>query len=219
MSTMSCPGGAPPRGGLKGYLVRQFGAPEGLAGRLAGMVMRHRASNRRRNEWTVDLMRLSPGHRVLELGYGPGYALELVCARLTGGGQAFGIDRSEVMRAAAARANSGALAEGRLRLFCGSVEWEALEREPALQGPFDRVYSVNVWPFWERPVQVFAALSGRLAPGGQVLTTVQPRFGAGSDATARQIAAQMQQAGLTGIRTETLPDIEPPAICVIGGSD
>ncbi len=219
MSTISCPGGTPPRGGLKGYLVRQFGAPEGPVGRLAGLVMRHRASNRRRNEWTVDLMRLSPGHRVLELGYGPGYALQLVCARLGPEGQALGLDRSEVMRDAAARANADAFAEGRLRLFCGSVEWEALDREPALQGPFDRIYSVNVWPFWELPAQVYAGLAERLAPGGWVLTTVQPRFGAGPDATAKLIATQMQRAGLSGLRTETLPDIEPPAICVIGGRD
>ena len=33
----------------------QFGRPTGLGGRMAGWVMAHRSSNRRRNAWAVSL--------------------------------------------------------------------------------------------------------------------------------------------------------------------
>ncbi len=62
-------------GAIVRYLVSQFGNPRGLVGRLAGEFMARRPSNRARNLWTVDLLELRPHHRVLEIGYGPGFAI------------------------------------------------------------------------------------------------------------------------------------------------
>jgi hypothetical protein len=61
---------ATPSGGrwLHRYLIKQFGRPSGFVGRLAGWSMARRPSNRQRNQWTVDLLRLTPGDRVLEIG-------------------------------------------------------------------------------------------------------------------------------------------------------
>ena len=53
------------RRSLRTGLVSQFGHPRGIAGRLAGWVMAHRPSNRRRHAWTVDLLDLQPGRKRL----------------------------------------------------------------------------------------------------------------------------------------------------------
>ena len=67
---------------LRTWLVSQFGHPRGIAGRLAGWVMAHRPSNRRRNAWTVDLLDLQPGERVLDIGFGPVLSLHRIAARV-----------------------------------------------------------------------------------------------------------------------------------------
>ena len=45
--------------------------------------------------WAVELMDPQPGDNILEIGCGPGYGAELVCARLTTG-KLFAIDRSSL---------------------------------------------------------------------------------------------------------------------------
>ena len=59
------------RRGLYRRVMGQFGRPSGALGALAGVVMATRASNRRRNAWTVELLEVQPDHQVLEIGFGP----------------------------------------------------------------------------------------------------------------------------------------------------
>ena len=56
-------------------IVGQFGHPRGVAGNVAGWVMTHRPSNRRRNSWVTSLLEVQPTDRVLEIGFGPGLAI------------------------------------------------------------------------------------------------------------------------------------------------
>jgi SAM-dependent methyltransferase len=204
---------------IKRYLASQFGNPHVLMGRVAGHVMRRRASNVRRNLWTVDLMALRPTDRVLEIGYGPGFALEQVCARLNRG-RAVGLDRSRTMFDMARTRNRRTIDDGRLTLLVGSVEGADLEAEPRAAGPFDVIYAINVAMFWKDPAGVLATLRGRLARDGRVFLTVQPRLGDTTDAaaerTADRLVGEMQAAGLGDIRVERLTDLSPMAVCVIG---
>ncbi|HSR57656.1 MAG TPA: hypothetical protein VLL57_05675, partial [Candidatus Binataceae bacterium] len=64
------------RGRLVQGVIRQFQKPTGLLGSLVGVILARRSSNRQRNAWTVDLLSIEPRHRVLEVGCGPGVALE-----------------------------------------------------------------------------------------------------------------------------------------------
>jgi hypothetical protein len=64
----------------------QFGRPTGVWGRAAGVVMAHRSSNRRRNEWAVSLLDVRPRDRVLEIGFGPGLAINELGRLLRSGG-------------------------------------------------------------------------------------------------------------------------------------
>jgi SAM-dependent methyltransferase len=165
-------------------------------------------------------MDLASTDRVLEVGYGPGLALESVLPRIPDG-QVVGLDHSVTMRHAAAARNRGAVADGRLTLRVGEVENLASSDDPILAGPFDRIFAVNVAMFWKNQEQVFGLLAGRLATGGRIFITVQPRTGERTDEAARaaaeKLAASMGAAGLANIRIETLPELSPMAVCVVGG--
>ena len=136
---------------LKQKLVRrvraQFGRPTGLPGRMAGRVMAHRSSNRRRNAWVVSLLDVQRDDRVLEIGFGPGVAIREL-ARLAADGHVYGLDHSEVMVRQAARRNAEGVRRGQVELRLGTVE-----RLPAFDVPFDKILAVNVNVFWLKPAR------------------------------------------------------------------
>ncbi len=199
---------------LRTHLVSQFRAPRGLVGRLAGQVMAHRPSNRARNLWTVDVLDLAPAHRVLEIGCGPGIALEAVAQRVTAG-EIWAIDHSALMVTEAQARNRGAVSSGRMHIVRG-----ATEAMPSGLDGFDRIYSVNVVQFWAEPAQVFTDLASRLNPGGLLATTYMPRSekasAADASAMAEKLLSWMDQAGFSDTRAEYLPLRPVPAVCVIG---
>ena len=206
---------------VKSYLVGQFGNPHGAAGMLAGWMMARRASNVRRNRWTIELMEIRPGHRILEIGFGPGFAIEEICNRLTTG-QIVGVDHSETMYRAAARRNAKAIQSGKLHLVCGSAFDENVYTDNEFRQRFDRIFGANVSMFWPDPVAVLTLLNGLLADGGAVFLTHQPRIGDTSEAAARmagkRIARSMEEAGFRYTNMVTMPDIRPATICTIGSN-
>ncbi|MDH4108633.1 MAG: class I SAM-dependent methyltransferase [Gammaproteobacteria bacterium] len=207
------------RRAVQAFLGRQFGNPSGVAGRLAGWLMETRPSNRRRNEWTVDLLDIQPRHRVLELGYGPGIALRRAAGRAEQG-LVVGIDRSATMHELASRRNRDLVEAGRVDLNIGAVERmdEVLGDEALLL--FDRVFAVNAIMFWQEPAARIRELAARLAPGGRMAFTWQPRLGDQTDEAALRTGLKIEEwlrdAGLTGLRIERLPELTPMAVCVLG---
>jgi SAM-dependent methyltransferase len=195
-------------------IVRQFGKPSGLLGRLAGLVMRVRASNRERNRRTVELLDVQPGDRVLEIGFGPGLAIERM-AGLVGDGRVVGVDHSELMVRQATRRNAKAVAAGNVELLLGSAECL-----PHLPIRFDKVLAVNVYMFWGDPVAVLRGIGAAVKPGGTVALTFQPRNrGATAEDTragAERIAASVRQAGFERVRVEILHLAPVDAACVLG---
>ncbi len=206
-------------GRLAGYLVGQFSHPRGMVGWLAGQIMAARGSNRVRNRWTVELMALRPGHRVLEIGHGPGVALAMVSAMVPGG-RVVGLDHSRKMCSMAEARNNAAIGSGILTVVNGSAASASAYGHPALSGPFDRIFAVNVAMFWSDPVAVLRRLAGLLAPGGAVFMAFQPRTGPRTDdaaiAAAENLAVQMRAAGLAAVRIERLTSLSPMPVCVIG---
>jgi ubiquinone/menaquinone biosynthesis C-methylase UbiE len=194
--------------------VSQFHRPRGLFGRAAGFVLARRPSNRQRNLWTVELLEIEPTHRVLELGYGPGVAIE-ACARRASRGRVVGVDHSETMRRAATRRNAHAVAEGRVELHTAS--FDAL---PDLGAPFDRILAVNAVMFAADAEALLRELVNRLRPGGRIAVTFQSRRPGATTADSKRggavVAAALERAGLESVRVETLP-LEPvAAVCVLG---
>src|SRR5690348_6329703 len=78
------------------YIISQFAKPTGPVGALAGFIMATRSSNRTRNEWGVSLLDAGSHARVLEIGCGPGLALDAIC-RSTQAAYVVGVDHSALM--------------------------------------------------------------------------------------------------------------------------
>jgi SAM-dependent methyltransferase len=191
----------------------QFGRPTGLPGRMAGWVMAHRSSNRRRNAWAVSLLDVQRDDRVLEIGFGPGVAIREL-ARLAGDGYVYGLDHSEVMVRQAARRNAEGVRRGRVDVRLGS-----LERLPAFDLPFDKILAVNVVQFCDEPVDLLRELRRVLRSGGRIAIAFQPRGpGATDELAARtgvELAAALRDAGFSEVRVETL-ELEPAVVCALG---
>jgi SAM-dependent methyltransferase len=205
--------------GLKQRVVRrmvgQFMRPHGLGGHLAGWVMAHRSSNRRRNHWIVSLLDVQPTDRVLEIEFGPGIAIGDL-SRLAIRGRVVGIDHSDVMVEVARRRNAVAVRASRVDLRLGSVA--AL---PDLGGPMDKVLAVNSMGFWPDPVASLTELRAMLRPGGRIAIASQPRCPGAtretSERAAREIEATLKQAGFVHPGIEMLP-LDPPVACVIAAA-
>ncbi|MGK3201432.1 class I SAM-dependent methyltransferase [Amycolatopsis sp. MEPSY49] len=196
---------------LKQRMIGQFHHPRGLGGRVAGWVMAHRGSNRRRNVWVVSLLDVQPHERVLEVGFGPGIALGELAARATRG-RVYGVDHSAVMVARAGRRNRAAA--DRIELVHASVD-----RLPAFGQPLDAVLAVNNAGFWPDPPERLRELRGLLRPGGRVALASQPRCPGADRGTTARAARELQdlltEAGFTELRVETL-DLDPPVACILG---
>jgi trans-aconitate methyltransferase len=193
-------------------LVRQFHHPTGPVGRVVGRIMATRSSNVQRNRWAVDQLAVRPTDRVLEIGFGPGVALEALLARVTDG-VVHGIDHSELMVRMAGRRNARALADGRLRLTHAGVA--DLDDELA---PLDLILAVNNMGMWPDPPAQLRRLERLLGPGGRIAIGLQPRMPGADAATARQageeIAGQLADAGLPAVETHQL-DLQPPMVLVV----
>lgn len=159
---ISVPG---PRGPL-GRLLEQFGRPSGLLGRLAGVLM---AQGDADDRWVVDLLDVRPDDRVLEVGFGPGVAIELIAERARSGFVA-GVDPSDVMLRRAARRNHEAIRQGRVDLRLSTAE-----DLPFPDGRFAKacaIHSVYFWPDLEAGSREVAWV---LVPGGCAILAVRLR--------------------------------------------
>lgn len=199
---------------LRSALVRQFAKPSGPLGVLAGLIMRVRPSNRRRNLRTLELLDIRPADRVLEVGFGPGLSVALAAERATEG-KVVGIDHSRLMLRQATRRNARAIRAGRVELLLGSAE-----TLPRLEEPFDRVLAVNVTMFWDDPGAVLGGLRRVMKPGGVIALTLQPRHrgatAGDTRAAAERMAASLRGAGFGEVRTEILEMAPVAAACVLG---
>lgn len=144
---------------LAGPVTSPFAHPGGVLGRLAGRFML----------WTnaqsdiLGVLRVQPGERVLEVGYGPGALVRLLAAR-TGAGHIHGVDPSPEMRDAAARHNRGAVRAGRVTLETGTAEDTGLPGEAV-----DHVVSVNTVAIWPDLEAGLRELHRVVRPGGAVV--------------------------------------------------
>lgn len=206
-------------GPLKRHLVSQFRQPRGTLGWLAGRVMAERDSNRARNLRTLDLANIQADDRVLEIGFGPGFALQHTCNRLDSG-HAVGLDHSAAMLQMAAKRNREAIRSGKLSLFLGAAETLSARDEPALKGHFNCIYAVNVAFFWDEPVSILKALAARLMPEGALFLTFQARMQGELDleGLADRWTQLMGSAGLLPLGDEAFTALTPPAVCVFSRS-
>src|SRR5262245_59199902 len=87
----------------------QYRRPSGLLGRWIGRKMMEQ--HLPENIWTVEILNPQPEDKILEIGFGPGIAVEQVAYRVTKGLVA-GIDFSQTMVSVAKQRNAAAVRSG-----------------------------------------------------------------------------------------------------------
>ena len=199
---------------MRNAFVRQFSRPSGLFGRLAGLIMATRPSNLERNMRTLALVDIQPDDRVLEIGFGPGIAIERA-AELARRGKVIGVDQSELMLRQASRRNATAIVASRVDLRLGTAE-----KLPEFSERFDKVIAVNAYMFWKDPEAVLIGLRNRMKSGGIIALTFQSRNrGATNEDTERaaeDIATSLKRVGFECVHIETFEMKPVNAACVLG---
>ena len=183
-----------------------------MFGWLAGQVMAHRASNIDRNLWTVSLLSLKTGDTVLEIGFGPGIAIQSIVQN-NADIKVIGLDHSRVMLNAAAKRNSQYIDQKQLELILGSVE-----RVSNLPYQFDKIFTVNCHMFWDHPEIQLRNIHSKMKPGGLIAITHQPRNqGANHQDTAKSGNQIMELLEKTGFKNPTrhIKPLKPVnAVCI-----
>jgi ubiquinone/menaquinone biosynthesis C-methylase UbiE len=199
---------------VRRFLRAQFGRPTGLWGNLVGKIMTYRPSNQERIRWTISLLNIKPDDRLLEVGFGPGYAIELA-SKIASEGFIVGVDHSEVMVRQARKRNTKAIRDGRVALQLGTVS-----NLPQFNEPFDKIFTINSIHFWSEPIYCLKELRKLLKPGGTIAVTLQPRSRGATDTTTNEIGKELvtnlERAGFSQVKLQ-IREIKPVSVaCALG---
>ena len=148
-------------------LGAQLRYPSGVFGSLVGWFMAF--ANDEPNRLAIDALELQPEDRVLELGFGPGWGLRTISARIPNG-QVFGIDQSDLMLQQATAMNQAAIAKGSVVLLKG--QFSPL---PWIDSTFNKILLVNVAYFFDPDGQDMTEVYRVLRSGGRAVIYVTSR--------------------------------------------
>ena len=151
---------------LRKMIYAQYRRPAGLFGRWIGQRMARQHIPE--NEWTVQLLDVQPSDHILEIGFGPGLAIERLSHQIRDGWIA-GIDYSRAMVYAARRRNAIAVKAGRVDLHNGDVH-----HLPFDDAVFDRVFSIHSIYFWLDPMRALGEIYRVMKVGGMLAITLLP---------------------------------------------
>lgn len=152
-----------PVGLVDKLLNAAFGVPSGVWGRIGGQFMSGKKT-REIVDCVVTRLELSSADRVLEVGFGPGIAIDNVQRKLGADGLVVGIDPSQVMLDMAVRRNVAAIRRGKVELTLGTVD-----DIPFSDSFFDKVFAMNSLHVWPDPMKGRREIRRVLKPGGLVL--------------------------------------------------
>jgi ubiquinone/menaquinone biosynthesis C-methylase UbiE len=175
--------------------MHQAEKPRGALGVVMGWLLER--GNAAQNRATVEALDPPPGGAVLEIGFGPGHALEMLAATRPLSLVA-GIDHSQLMVETARKRLARARGNAALDLRCGDAG-----ELPFPDERFDIVYAVNSFHQWPDPENALAEMAGVLKPGGDLVLSIRDfrmegRFeppGKGA-AAAKAAAEQLRDFGL-----------------------
>jgi ubiquinone/menaquinone biosynthesis C-methylase UbiE len=148
-------------------MARLLGKPEGEAGRAVAERL-----NRVNADVTAAVyqrLKLEPGERVLEIGFGNGRLLPQLLSQADDLSYV-GLDIAETMVVEAITFNAELVASGQ-----ASFQRSAAEAIPYPDARFDKVFAVNVIYFWPEPVRALSEMRRVLRQGGMsVIAAVKP---------------------------------------------
>jgi ubiquinone/menaquinone biosynthesis C-methylase UbiE len=191
--------------------MSQFGKPTGSEGEQVGLIMAE--ANAAINSWAVSLLSIKVNEYVLEIGFGPGVAIQEL-AEHTPARLIAGVDHSEIMLTQASTRNARAIQDGRVELKLGSVS--VLPYQDAY---FDKVFTVNSFHFWNEPSTDLTEIRRTMKPNGLFAITTQPRW-VTSEQMVNEVGDQLVQwlteAGFGSIRLEKKEMDPVSVVCAMG---
>ena len=201
------------------FIASQFRKPSGLLGYLmgSGMARRNEAGSR----WTVDLLKIEPDMHILEIGFGPGVAIQYAAQQATRG-HVSGIDFSETMVQSARKRNANAIQSGHVDLRFGNVN-----SLPYGEGVFDRAFTIHCIYFWAEPAACLRNIRRVLRADGVLAVTIVPKdiwlTSSGQPPTdlftlynANDVVQLMTDAGFRAARVEAFPQPDQfPGQCIL----
>lgn len=203
---------------IRRYISNQFKKPSGLFGRFIERGMSKRTTMDA--EWTISFLDIQPTSRVLEIGFGGGYAAQLASQKATQGFFA-GIDHSTAMVDIAGKRIAEFIKSGRVEL-----QQAGAENIPYPDESFDIIYSLHSIYFWMDPAECLKGFRKKLKTSGLVAITIQPKNRWKEDQIntpgmiffyGDQIVEMFKSAGYQNIRMETYSDKEGARLhCVLG---
>ncbi len=204
--------------GIMRSFAENHAHPKGFLGRV--VAWRLARATREPNDWAVSLLELQATDEVLEVGFGPGLAIEKMAA-IAREGRVAGIDSSEVMVQAASKRNAAAIAEGRVEL-----KRATLSSLPFPNECFDKALAIQVLYFLANPVGDLRELLRVMKPGGCVILFIEAKEKLAREGkllegiyrlyTPQEATEFLQQAGFARTRVETRWFSYGDGICVIG---
>ena len=180
------------------YLSSQFGNPRGLVGHLVGLIMAY--ENRERNLWALSLLDIQPTDRILEIGFGPGWAIQRA-GKIAVNGTVAGVDKSQTMVQQAKFRNRAKVRSGQVTLRLGSDAQIPFDNEM-----FNKVYTVNSFHEWEDPARGLQEVKRVLVPRGTFLIvehTHGKTTAEGIGVLDNQLRSQLQLAGFESLQVFT----------------
>jgi ubiquinone/menaquinone biosynthesis C-methylase UbiE len=169
-------------------LLRMFGRPQGVLGRLGGVIMAR--VNRAAAADIIDLLDIEPGDKLLEVGFGPGVAIQLLAERVRAG-YIGGIDPSPEMVEQATARNAQAIRRGLIDLRRAYAE-----SLPFDDNTFHRALAVNSMQVWSNPLVGLQEMRRVMKPGARVALGFTIHSGQANEGLTDRVAA----AGFTKAR-------------------
>ena len=154
---------------MRSILMRMFGHPEGLMGKLGGIIMAR--MNADCGSWVSDLLEIRPNDSVLEVGFGPGVVIQRL-SKLATAGHVAGIDQSQEMVEQARARNATAIRSGRVDLRHGAVESLPFETNS-----FDKALAINSMQVWPDAIAGLREIQRVVKPGGGIALGFTPYSG------------------------------------------
>ncbi len=171
----------PPMSIAHSILMRMFGRPKGILGRLGGIIMAR--MNQQCASWVIDLLGILPHDKVLEVGFGPGVAIELL-ARSVSAGYVAGVDPSEEMVEQAKARNLKAIQSSRVDLRPGFVE-----NLPFEDNTFTKALAINSMQVWPDTEAALREMRRVMKPGGRIALGFTPYSGQSQSGLLEKLTA------------------------------
>jgi ubiquinone/menaquinone biosynthesis C-methylase UbiE len=170
-----------------------FVHPRGPAGHAAARLMARVNIGMMAN--AIELLELDPHANVLEIGFGPGVALQRLLEAVPDG-HVTGVDPSAVMHQHARERNTAAVKEGRLELYRGTAA-----DLPVSPGAMDAVLAIDNLHFWPSIPAGLSEIGRVLRPGGIFVCAFSPPSGGPPPHLAALLVGHGYESSTAGIKT------------------